>query len=257
MKKGNWVIAAIMILGLAVSVTAKEGETFNVGGDAALELSNVAGDVEVRAGASGSIEINYTIKDDRIEVLMSQDGDTVNVEVKYPENVRNVKGGVNFEIRFPAQGNLNLRTVSGNISAEGISGSIELETVSGDVSVTDCSQRMELKTVSGDVIMDGLGASNVDAATMSGDVIYKNGDLLDGPYEFATTSGKIKVSHGSNASYRVAGNTVSGSVNTNIGSLTVKKAKYGPNTSVRGDFGSGDVSLDLSVVSGGISIQEQ
>lgn len=254
MKRMNWA-AVMLILAMALGVSAREGETFNVGGDPVLELSNVSGDVNIVSGGDGRIEINYTIKDDRIEVHMEQDGDTVSVEVEYPDNTRNIKGGVEFEVVFPAEGTVTLKTVSGDVTSEGISGSVELQTVSGNVSVADGSGRFELKSVSGNVTMDGIGAADVDASTMSGNVIYKNGDLLDGPYRFNTTSGKIKISHGPNASYRVKGNTVSGSIKTNLSDLTVKKQKYGPNTSVRGEVGGGDTTLDLSVVSGGITIE--
>lgn len=257
MKKMNLAVCMFLILTSALFVSAREGEVFNVGGDPALNLKNISGDIEISAGDSDRIEVNYTIKDDRIEVSMEQTGDTVDVQVDYPEGARNFKGGVDFVIVFPAEGSLRLQTVSGDVKATGIAGSLELESVSGDVEVINGAGRLELKTVSGDVKMSGLGASDVDASTMSGNVEYRDGDLLEGPYEFSTTSGKIKVYHGPGASYTVRGDTVSGNIDTNISSLTVKKQKYGPNKSLKGSFGGGDVSLDLNVVSGNITVEER
>ncbi len=248
-------LLAMATLGYAL-FAGTEVREFNISGEPNLTLSNISGDIEILPGASDRVVVNYHREDERIDVEMKQDGDHIIVETKYPKGNFRGKGGVSFEIHFPTSGQLKVSSVSGEIRLNGIQGEIDISSVSGNVEVSKAAGDLNLGSVSGDVEMSDLGDSRVEANSVSGDVIYRNGDLLGPKYSFSSTSGDIRVSHGPNASYHVSGQTLSGSIDSDIGSeVEIRKAKYTGQQSISGTFNGGEADLDLNTVSGKISLR--
>ncbi len=249
---------ALAALTAAVSLAAFAAENvreFDVGGQPALDLSNISGKITITPGDSDRIVVSYELKDDRIEVVMEQDGDRVYIRTEYPKGEGNFRGGVVFDVKFPSQGELDVNSVSGDIDVTGIDGEHGLQTVSGKVSVSDLSGELKLNSVSGSVIMTGIGEAEIRANSVSGSIKYSGGDLLGGPYKFNTTSGSVKVLHGVDASYRVRGQSISGSMNANVEGVNISKAKYSNIRSLRGEYNGGAVSLDVNAVSGSVRVE--
>ena len=254
MRKSKFMIVLIFLAAGAWSF-AKDVQEFSVGDSPTLDLINISGNIAIKAGTAGAITVEYDREDDRVEVIIEATGDTVTVRTEYPKEVRNFRGGVNFEITVPASGKLKVESVSGSITVNGVEGELMLQSVSGDVSVSQSAGDLTLSSTSGDVALDAIGGARIDASVISGSVTYKNGDLAGGPYKFSSVSGNVRVSHGPNASYKISGNTVSGSIKNNVGDeLTVKKPKYGPSQSLSGDFNGGEASVSINSVSGSVAI---
>ena len=184
-------ITITLLFAFSMMAAATETRTFDVSSEANLELSNVAGDITITSGSNDRIEVNFDNPDDEIEVIFDQEGDTLKVHVEYPRNYRSKNKGVSFEVSFPSEGNLEINSVSGNVKVMSIDGTHRLKSVSGDVTVDNMSGEMELNSVSGDVKMNDMGNASIDAASISGDVLYENGSLGGGPYDFASTSGNV------------------------------------------------------------------
>jgi len=249
-------IAAVMLAATALAAFAAENvREFDVGVQPMLELSNISGDIAVVRGDGGRITVKYDKKDDSIRVLMEQNGDRVSVRVEYPEEKRNFRGGVRFEIQFPSEGELELQSVSGSIDVTGVDGYHMLKSVSGDVKVAELSGDLSLNSVSGDVEMTRVGPSEVKANSVSGSVEYRGGNLEGGPYAFNTTSGSVIVRHGLDASYRVSGNTISGSIRADLEGLHVAKQKYVNSSSLKGEYNGGAVRLSVNSISGRVSVE--
>ena len=252
MKKKISFLAIAMVV-LAAFAFARDARVFEVGGSPELDLRNVAGDITIRVGSSDQIVIKASKDDERVEVIMEQTGDLVTVETKYPEGIRNFKGGVDFDIEFPSEGRLTIESVSGSIDVVGVNGRLNLSTVSGEVSVARLEGDLELKSVSGRVTMNEIGSASAEASSTSGSIVYKNGDLAGGDYRFNSTSGSVKITHGEAASYRISGRTISGGITNDVGDeVEVIKQKYGPTQSVKGEFNGGETKVTVNTVSGSI-----
>jgi Putative adhesin len=81
-----------------------------------------------------------------------------------------------------------LRTSSGDVDTDGISGSQEIHTTSGDVGVQSARSPVRIETSSGDVTAAAVAAASVH--TSSGDVSV---DGVGGPLRLRTTSGDMVI----------------------------------------------------------------
>ena len=261
MIKKNAIFSSVIMFGFAFIATASDMKReFSVGDSPTLTLRNIAGDIEVRPGASNRIVVHVDRDDDDIEVDMFQNRDRITIKVRYPRrnNYRN-KGDVDFRIEFPAKGNnLELHSISGSIEVKGIQADMKLKTVSGEVQVLDSQGDMKLNAVSGDIEMTDIGTSSIDASTISGDVEYRRGKLEGGDYSFSSTSGNVDIYHDAAASYQISGRTISGSIENDVSdSITVKKAKYSGVQSVYGTYNKGKgVWIEANTVSGDINLRK-
>lgn len=241
----------------AVSAFAEDltNREFEVGNNPTLELSNISGEVTIEVGEVDLITVEAVIHDDRIDVIMEQDGDTVKVKTEYPKGRKgNFKGGVDFIVTFPPNGTLDISSVSGNVEASNIDGQLSLKTVSGTVRADGLRGDLELSTVSGSVILKNTNAQNISATSVSGSVRFESGALDGDSYTFSTTSGRVYLNVDGDDHFTLTGSTVSGSIRAE--GFNVKKAKYGPQKSVNGAYGDGGAEVSVSVVSGGITIKE-
>jgi hypothetical protein len=106
-------------------------------------------------------------------------------------------------------GDGNLRTVSGNISGE-LNGNAHVNTVSGDVQLKATGARdIEIKTISGNVSLYGPGG-NVEVSTVSGDAELSLGALSRG--RFQTVSGDFGIGSTLAAGGQIDAESVSGDI---------------------------------------------
>ncbi|HEY2064850.1 MAG TPA: DUF4097 family beta strand repeat-containing protein [Gemmatimonadaceae bacterium] len=113
-------------------------------------------------------------------------------------SVRNVRGEVethtqsaNIDVRDV--GRLDLETLSGEVTVQGVTGDARLSTVSGDIDLSRVRGDVEVETVSGDLTLRDVVARQVRTHSTSGDVEFA-GQIADGGrYEFTTHSGSVRL----------------------------------------------------------------
>jgi DUF4097 and DUF4098 domain-containing protein YvlB len=172
------------------------------------------------------------------------------------EHVRGRHGAsVDYTVAAPADTTLEIRSVSGDVTVQGIKGEVRAETVSGDVNATGLAREAALKSVSGDitiassaldgalsansvsgnVVIQGFKARRVDAATVSGDVRLSSavceqaqvhsvsGDVgvagtlaKGGRYELRSHSGDISFAVDGKTGFEVEANSFSGDIKTEL-----------------------------------------
>lgn len=231
-------------------------EVFTVGDFPSLELSNVSGDIEIKRGPEKEIRVEFTKGNEDIKVEIEQSGDKIEIETIYPKKIgfHNKSRGVSYTIHFPEQGDLEIASVSGDMTVRGVEGEIELKTVSGDLSASSLAGEVEVKSVSGNLVLDQINAKELEAATISGNLVY-SGDLNGSEYEFSSTSGNVTIRHSQQSSYRVSGRTISGSIRNGVGDeIRVIKEKWGPLKSLEGDYNGGKAEVEINTVSGKITL---
>lgn len=190
--------------------TERQVQSFKVGADAALDLSNISGDVHVSGEAGNEIRIE-AIKRVRhrdanearrllqqLRVEMVQIGGRVEVRTLYPRRnegsgERNISARVDYVITVPLAAAVAVKTISGDAGVTKVTGEVRAETVSGDVAVTGTPNVALARTVSGDVVARDIGgATSLSLSTVSGSVMASG--LKAKSLECGAVSGNIELS---------------------------------------------------------------
>jgi hypothetical protein len=174
--------------------------TLQVSGPVDLEVLTHSGDVTIRAGNSGTVQIHGKIfvgdrwlsgnrQGDVQEIEqhppIRQDGNSVHIDYV---NMRNIS--VDYEITVPAEATIRTHSGSGDETIEGTHGNAEIQTGSGDVKLRNLTGEIRLQTGSGDVRAHEISGS-VKGGAGSGDIeIEENGS---GEIDLHTGSGNITV----------------------------------------------------------------
>jgi Putative adhesin len=174
--------------------------TLQVSGPVDLEVLTHSGDVTIRAGSSGSVQIHGKIyMSDRWNILpgvgigghkegvqeieqnppIRQEGNSIHIDYV---NVRNIS--VDYEITVPADATIRAHSGSGDQIIEGTRGNVDVQTGSGDVKLASLTGEIRLQTGSGNVrahavagpIKGGAGSGDIEIEeTGSGDIDLHTG----------------------------------------------------------------------------------
>jgi DUF4097 and DUF4098 domain-containing protein YvlB len=253
---------ALLALTTAVSFASTPQGTFDrtlqVSGPVDLEVLTHSGDVTIRAGSSGAVQIHGKIfvndrwlrggrQGDVQEIEqhppIRQDGNSVHIDYV---NVHDIS--VDYEIEVPSDTTIRSQTGSGDLVIDGTHGNADLHTGSGDVKLSNLQGELRLQTGSGNVRAHEVSGS-VRGGAGSGDIeIDENGQ---GDIDLHTGSGNIVVRGIQGAFHGEAGS----------GDITAEGTQSG-NWEVR--TGSGNVHIrlqsnaafdaDLSTSSGEINV---
>lgn len=265
--------------------TERFTQTYKVGADGSLDLQNISGDVRVSAGRGNEIHIE-AIKRVRhrdageaqrllgaLRIEVTQVGNRVEVRTVYPRmSGRGFSGGVDYTITVPMNGAAALKTISGDVTVNGVRGEVRAESVSGDVEVTSTPNLALAKTVSGDVtardisatttlmlgtvsgtvIGTGLKVRSLEAGSVSGNVQLSavqierlqaksvSGDIefdaalaRGGRYEFNSHSGNVRVILANAPGFELDASTFSGSIRSDF-PVTLRSTPSEPEDRRRG-----------------------
>ena len=172
--------------------------TLSVSGPVDLEVLTHAGDVRIRAGSSGSVQIHGKIyvgdrwfggrREDEVHAIeqnppIRQDGNNIHIELV---NYRNIS--VDYEITVPTETKVRTKTGSGDQTIEGTHGNADVETGSGDVRLSNLQGEIRVQTGAGNLRAREVSGS-VRGRTGSGDVEIE--ELGPGDIDFHTGSGNI------------------------------------------------------------------
>lgn len=179
--------------------------------------------------------------------------------------VSNVSGNVHLE-GLQYKGNGRVKTISGDLRVQGVSGDLSLNTVSGDIALVGVQGFADMKTVSGDLdLRDGVFSGSL--ATVSGDIEVSG--RLSGELRLKSISGDIELR--AEASHAVSANSTSGDLkvqllpgssgyvdaSTRSGdlevSLALEEALLGKRHA-KGKLAGGTAPLTFSSVSGDIQV---
>jgi len=171
----RWYRAALVVSAMAAlaaftprpAVAADEGHfdrTLTVSGPVDLDVQTGSGDITVRPGNAGSVEIHAKIKADnwhfgsnsaQIEAIeknppIQQEGNTIRIgHVEDRDLLRHVS--ISYEIITPKETKLHSTSGSGDEKIDGIAGPVETTSGSGGLHVHDIGSDVRANTGSGDV----------------------------------------------------------------------------------------------------------
>ncbi|HEY9383218.1 MAG TPA: DUF4097 family beta strand repeat-containing protein [Gemmatimonadales bacterium] len=162
---------------------------------------------------------------------------------------------VHFTVRVPAGLRLHIGTVSGNVDARGLEGELELRSVSGDVALEGGrGSSIDLETVSGDVHLLDITSPDVTGHTVSGEIAFRGPVQDGGSYDFATTSGDIDLTLPQRPNATLSAATFSGGFSSDLptsqdAGTRRKRHRYDAT------WGSGSAKLYMESLSGDLTIR--
>ena len=199
---GFLAVALVVLFTSTVFASSPQGtfdRTLQVSGPVDLEVLTHSGDVTVRAGSSGSVQIHGKIyvgnswfegrRDSDVHGIeqnppIRQDGNRIHIDYV---NARNIS--VTYEITVPADTTVRSRSGSGDQTIEGTRGSADIQTGSGDVKLASLTGEVHLQTGSGNIRAHSISGV-VRGGTGSGDVEIE--ETGAGDVDLHTGSGNIQ-----------------------------------------------------------------
>jgi DUF4097 and DUF4098 domain-containing protein YvlB len=254
----SFLTAAIALMGISATLAAAPAradewkKSYQVNGRASLYVTTGDGDVTVTGGDQKQIDAEvtsdgYRIGPNDVQVVESQNGDHVSIEVKFPHMNWHMFSGhrsLRVNLRVPREVDLDVRTGDGSITASSVSGKLQFDSGDGNVSANDI--RGDIRMHTGDGRIEGHGFDgSLDADTGDGSM------KIEGRFDslaLKTGDGSIEAKVGSGSKVANSWNVRSGD-----GSITLR-LPGDLNANLDAHTGDGNITLDFPVqVSGSLS----
>ena len=214
-------------------------KTLQVSGPVDLEVLTHSGDVRVRAGSSGTVQIHGKIfvgnnwlsggREGDVRAIaqnppIRQEGNAIHIDYVDAHNI-----SVDYEITVPAdttvrshsgsgdqtiegtRGNVDVQTGSGDVKLASVTGEIRLQTGSGNVRAHEVSGAVKGGTGSGDVEIEETGQGDIDMHTGSGNITARG---VQGGFHGEAGSGDITAEGTQTATWEI--HTGSGNVHVRL-----------------------------------------
>jgi DUF4097 and DUF4098 domain-containing protein YvlB len=250
-------IAAVQVAGWTVGAVERSNHQVIPGPVDRLSVEAGSGDITVirELGDARVVTVDSTVEGSiHSPVLRAvKDGTTVRISGNCP-HISFGPCNATLVIRVPADTQVEIRSGSGDVTANGLTGNVKLETGSGDVNATGLSGTSDLHTSSGDVNVRGLrGAADlrsgsgdinaediatptVTADTASGDVEL-DFSLSPSMIDASTASGDVDIAVPGGGVYRLEADPGSGEQHVNI------RTDPAATRIIRAQTASGDVTV--------------
>lgn len=215
-------------------------ESYDVGKNPGLSLSNLNGAVRITGWDRNTIEVEATKTTsgprerlDGATVKADLKDDHLRIAVEYEDDDGWQDDGVEveFEIRVPRGTRIeSVELVNGNLDVTNVNGDVEASSVNGDVTGTHLTGAVELSTVNGDVSLSSfVGDDSIELKSVNGTV-------------------SIVLPRGLNA--KISASTMHGEVHGDLGHGITHAG-----SSMDAVLGSGGVRIQLGTVNGDIRIR--
>jgi DUF4097 and DUF4098 domain-containing protein YvlB len=286
------ILAVSLMLALPALADQSIDETRKADKDAVISIDNLAGSVTVTGWNRQEVKITGTLDDKAEELKISGDSKQLSIEVRYPDRVRNINEGSRLTIQVPAgcqleirtvsaevttdktEGALEVKTVSGKVTLRGKPASVRAETVSGLIDVDVQTDRANLANVSGTIKVAGVrgdlscrsvsGKIQVDAGkdlktlgcdVVSGDITVTGQLARKAEWDLSAHSGNVNVELAGKVDARFRLKTFSGDIDDVMGHQAERTSKYAPGKELSFTEGGGDALVKVDVFSGRIRVK--
>jgi DUF4097 and DUF4098 domain-containing protein YvlB len=281
----------IGLIGAAAANAEEIDQRMDAASDGTVEVSNVAGSVEVRGWSRNEVEVTGDLGSRVEELIFERDDNNILIKVKVP---RHSNGGISSDlyIKVPqrsslivdtvsadidvadVEGEQSLQAVSGDVSTEArgedielgsVSGDVEvvgdnnaarskLNTVSGDVDAENLSGEIQADSVSGDVTIVGGSFERSKVETVNGDIVLHSGFDSGGRMDIETVNGSVDVDFGGDVSARFDIETFNGSIRNCFGPESVRTSRYAPGRELKFTEGDGSGRVTIQTLNGSVRL---
>lgn len=205
---------AMCFLAASPALAGREGtfhRSLDVSGPVDIDLTTGSGNVAVRTGGNGKVEITGHIRasgwfdggQERISRIeanppIQQSGNSIRIGHMHDSDLlHNIS--ISYELVVPAQTQLTSHSGSGRQEVDGLTGAINLDAGSGDVRISNTSNTVRAQTGSGDMNLENI-KGEVNARTGSGSIRATG---IAGGFDAETGSGHIELQQSAPGSVRM------------------------------------------------------
>jgi DUF4097 and DUF4098 domain-containing protein YvlB len=264
MMKKRWALATLAVATLlslmvsAIRAQSDEGQlteefhqSYPLGGDGRLSLSNINGKVSITGWDRNEVKVDAVKRARTAEALsaarikVDAASTHVRIETEYDGRFWDNRGDgdgkdrqaalVEYTLSVPRTARVeDVNVVNGALEIQNFAGPVEAASVNGAVKALGLSGRVELSVVNGhlEASLDNLSAAN--------------------PVSLSSVNGQLVVTIPSDASAHLKATTVHGSIKNDFG-LPVREGRY-VGRDLEGQLGAGGARVELSNVNGTVSI---
>jgi len=253
---------------------------FTVKGRPVVVIHNVGnGRIEVKSWKNSEVVVTGTKASDKIAVETEQAGDRIDVTSSVVDSTANPKEmEANFQLTVPEETELQLKTQTGLIYVEQVTGDMTLDSVAGDVHLkevsgyiivtttggslvcTQCAGKLEFSSISGSAQVLQPTLNNVKLRTVTGNILFDGDFVHTGLYSMRSGKGLVEVRFSGNDSFDLNAQTATGTVDNQAAeylkpdSHGVKHMASKFSKGLFGTVGMGFAKVELSSYSGTIRI---
>ena len=151
----------------------------------------------------------------------------------------------------------SVKSVSGNITLDGVTGTVEATTLSGDIEAQGVGGRIGFNSVSGDLTLADGSVGRLDAKTVSGRVTADIDLECAARLSVSTVSGAVAIRLPVQTNAWVALRSAAGRVQSEFGSLSPGKPPAGTMRSGQLGHGEGAGKLSVTTMSGQVTLLQR
>ena len=253
---------------------------FSIKGRPVVVIHNIAdGRIEVKSWKNPEVVVSGARTSDKIGIDMEQVGDRIDVTTNLLDiTAQPPETQANLQLNVPEETELQLKTQTGLIYVEQVTGDMTLESVAGDIHLkevsgyiivtttggslvcTQCAGKLKFDSVSGSAQILQPGLTNVDLHTTIGNILFDGDFVRTGLYSMKSGKGLVEVRFSGNDSFDLNAQTATGTVD-NQAAAYLKPDSHGVKhlaskftKGLFGTVGQGLAKVELSSYSGTIRI---
>lgn len=265
------------------ATTQRIEKQFNVSGRPVVVIHNVAdGRIEVKSWKNAQVDIVGTQSSNKIGFDIEQVGDRIDVTANILDaTAQPLETQANLQLTVPEETELQLKTETGLIYVEQVSGDMKLESYAGDITLkevsgyiivkttggslvcTQCAGKLDFSSISGNAQILQPQLSSVNLMTTTGNILFDGAFVNTGLYSMKSGKGLVEVRFSSNDSFDLKAQTATGVVDNQAASFLKPDAhgvRHAAARFTQGLFatvGKGLAKVELSSYSGTIRIMRR
>ena len=220
-----------------ISAQKRFSKTYSASKNVRLQLTNRTGTVTVEGWDKDQIQISAYLEAPAANIVPQSLSGTILINVVKDNQGRNEVGNVNFLIKVPRTSNVDIETRMGNLNVSNVQGTLVRAHISSE----------------GDITLTNIGADNVSAENVIGDIFYDGDVQQNGNYRFISTRGNINLRIPFNAGFKLVA-TAPSTRNISLGAFSNGNMKFvGDGRRVIGQSGDGSATVTVTNQRGSIS----
>jgi DUF4097 and DUF4098 domain-containing protein YvlB len=284
-KRGLPILSVALFVASAVpAYAAATGQRverkFSVTGRPVVLIHNVAnGRIEIKSWKNAEVDVVGTQSSNKIGFDIEQAGDRIDVTANILDAAAQpLELEANLQLTVPEETELQLKTETGLIYVEQVTGDMKLESYAGDVHLkevsgyiivkttggslvcTQCAGKLDFSSISGSAQILQPQLNDVNLMTTTGNILFDGDFVRTGLYSMKSGRGLVEVRFSSNDSFDLKAQTSTGLVDNQAAAFLkpdshgVKHIYSNLTHGFFGTVGKGLAKVELSSYSGTIRI---
>lgn len=221
-----------------VEAQRKFSKTYPASKNIRLQLTNRTGTITVRGWDKDQVQISAVLEKPIANITPKNLSGTIVIDVVRDNKGRNEVGDVNFSVYVPYASSIDIETMIGNLVVSNVQGGLVRAHISSE----------------GDITLTNIGAANVSAKNVIGDIFYDGLIQASGIYRFTSMQGNINLRIPLQSSFRLVA-TAPSTRSISLGSFSNTSMRFvGTGRRVVGKVGDGSASVTVTNQQGSISL---